>query len=542
MLANTSQKVKAQEASEEAGVIDEIGELKEVNMILGGRERVRHSGVIRPGIKVPVASATDQQKALYAKMYEEGEDFDVIDAAMLKAGSRTQQKSLLRPVNIDHFIIRDSDFSRPSDAEMIRQQYADEKGIVRRIPIWFPSNDIATAIPHNFVAFDGGHNVRCHSFYDGEDLKFRYLPKTFQGTAKPKDWLVLDTDDEHEATKACGYKVKFGGRYHFYIEGVKSVGEMILPTCSWYGLGDGVAVLRRIRTIYGRFSGLFDGRPFLELVKVKAKVKTPEGKRIDQWVVTVESTVDMIELQRYAENRPSRGVAALQLLNGGKSKSRESKPQIEPLKKEGDLADSSFAEEAVPQNPPTTTPGRSCPSMQSVDATLSAPMSSKQTEECASQLTELEKVKNDLSKHAMSRGVTTEELNAYAAFKLRQPLCDEQDCMRLHRLLKEMKCRLEANTEGFRSKCQELIAQERRNDPEIEGMWIEFERLADTYDLSLDHLKAHLVALTDGTTPDNMSHMQLQNAYREVDARLKRGSLDQFKNEIAGNFRACSRR
>jgi len=574
----------ANEQNEENNAIYETGDIKDVNMILGDRERVRYAGTVRPGIKIPVASTSKEQKDLYENLYADGVDFDTIDLQMLKLGKSTA-KSVLRPVNIDHFIIRDCDFKNPVHAEYIRSKYANENGKVTRLPIWFHSNEISTAIPHNFAAFDGAHNSRCFSYYDNDVLKFKYLPKDHKGPAKPEDWLILDTEDEQEATKACGYKVDFGGRYMFFVEGIKSVGEIILPTSSWYGLGDGVAVLRRIRSVYGRFSGLFEGKPFLELVKTKAKVKTPEGKRVDQWIVTIETAVDMIELQRYAENKPSRGFAALQLLNGGLSKTAEVKPPMEPQAagsldvKQTVVAGSAAnlkKESAMPSDKPDTGKTPDAGTVSTVTDTTSAASSSAAMPEAASKPTdskadsanpgssdtttaaasdtatgtdtgtatvadlplspEVQKALTGLRELATKSGLNEAELNAYAEFKLRQPLAKETDFSRLQRLYGELKSRLQADKAAVKTKCQELIIEATSLEPEVEGMWVEFGRMADMHDITLDHLKAHLTALT-GMAAEKMAVSVLQTSYREIEARLKRGNIDQFKREIAGNYR-----
>ena len=300
--------------------IIETGDLFEVNMILGNRERVRHAGVIRPGIKIPLASCTKEQQAVYARMLDEGHGFDEIDAEMLKIAPKGyDKKTCLRPANSDYFTIRDEDFKRPADAEYIRSHYADSDGKVRRIPCWLPLSDIEKVVPHNFRAFGGAANLRCVSFYDGSKLKFRYLPKDHKGPAKPEDWRVLDSDDEEAASKACGYKVVFGGMYRVYVPGVRSAGEIVVPTRSWYGMGEAVAILRRVRSILGRFDGLFQGQSFFELVKSQETVKTPDGKRQQQWIVTLELSVDPMELARYAEPQAvaARSAHAMRMLTGG---------------------------------------------------------------------------------------------------------------------------------------------------------------------------------------------------------------------------------
>ena len=298
--------------------IIESGDLHEVAMILGSRERIRHAGVIRPGIKIPLAGCSKAQKDLYTRMLDDGAGFTEIDAAMLALADKSYtKKTCLRPSNSDYFTIRDEDFKRPADAEYIRKHYSDADGKVRRIPCWLPMSDIEKVIPHNFRAFNAG-GLRCVSFYDEGRLKFKYLPKGFTGAPKPEDWLVLDTDDEDKATKACGIDVKFGGMYRVYVPGTRGAGEIVCPTQSWYGLGESVGVLKRVRSILGRFDGLFNGESFFELCKVAETVKNPEGKKVQQWIVTLELSVDPMELARYAEPQAvaARSVSALSLLTG----------------------------------------------------------------------------------------------------------------------------------------------------------------------------------------------------------------------------------
>lgn len=296
----------------------ETGDMGEVHMILGDRERIRHAGVIRPGIKIPLSGCTDAQKKLYAQMLDDGHGFEAIDSELLKIAPKGyDKKTCLRPSNSDYFTIRDQDFKRPADAEYIRKTFADSDGKVRRVPVWFSISDLEKVLPHGFRAFDGGGNLRCASFYDGAKLKFKYLPKDIKAP-KSEHWKILDTEDEDEATKACGYKVVFGGMYRVSIPGLRTVGEVLVPTRSWYGMGDGVAVLRRVKSILGRYDGLFQGEPFLELVKVPETIKGPDGKKTQQWIVTLELSVDPMELARYSEPQQvaARGMSALQMLSG----------------------------------------------------------------------------------------------------------------------------------------------------------------------------------------------------------------------------------
>lgn len=312
--------------------IVETGDLHEVAMILGDRERVRHAGVIRPGIKIPLSGCSQKQKDIYSRMLDEGHGFEAIDSAMLQVAEKGYtKKTCLRPANSDYFTIRDEDFRRPADAQYIRNNFADTDGKVRRIPCWFSQSDINKVMPHNFRAFSKG-GLRCVSFYDGSKLKFKYLPKEFQGSPKAEDWKILDSDDEALATKACGIEVKFGGMYRVYVPGTRGAGEIICPTQSWYGLGESVGVLRRVRSILGRFDGLLNGDAFFELCKVPEMVTTPEGKRQQQWIVTLELAADPMALARYAEPQAvaARSAEALSILTGRRAPVAE-QPPVEPV-------------------------------------------------------------------------------------------------------------------------------------------------------------------------------------------------------------------
>jgi len=300
----------------------ETGDTEEVAMILGHKEKIRCAGIVRPGIKVLKKGAKPEEIAKFKQMEAEGYGYDQIDIAL--GGKPKTATSRLFPSNSDYFVVRDCDFKKPGDAQFIRKNYADPDGRVRRIPVWFTQGQIDRVMPHGFKAFDGNGHVRCFSFYnEAGDLCFRYVPKSVPNpkkglVAEGGDWLILDSDDEAEAGKACGYKVTFGGMYRVNVVGLRGLEEVIVPTKSWYGLGYSVATLRRVRSILGRFDGLVNGQPFFELCKVSEEVTTPDGKKQDQWLVTLELSVDPIELAQYAEPQAvaARANRAMQMFSG----------------------------------------------------------------------------------------------------------------------------------------------------------------------------------------------------------------------------------
>ena len=121
-------------------------------------------------------------------------------------------------------------------------------------------------------------------------------------------------------------KGKNGSTRRKILNGLRGLEEVIVPTKSWYGLGYSVATLRRVRSVLGRFDGLVNGQPIFELCKVPEEVITPDGKKQKQWIVTLELSIDPIELARYAEPAAvaARSASALSLLTGRR-------PEPEPV-------------------------------------------------------------------------------------------------------------------------------------------------------------------------------------------------------------------
>lgn len=304
----------------------EGGDLDAVKTILGDSCRIKHSGVIRPGIKVCLSSCTDKEKAIYAKMYAEGHSFDEIDQALggnkpIEGQQGKFTKSKLRPANCDYFTIRREDFKNPADADMINEKFADPDGRVRRIRIWFPIGDLHLIAPHGYRGFSGDGSVKCYSEFDGSGkLICHYIPTDEQMAAKKERRRPKYTTRPCDHESCAAYEKKhcdFGGMIRFNIPGMRGMGEVIIPTTSIYGLRDAIANLKRVRDVFGRFFGLFQGEPFFELIKQQEEVKAPDGSRQKQFVPTIEPCVDLMELARHAEVKATRGAAAINMFNGG---------------------------------------------------------------------------------------------------------------------------------------------------------------------------------------------------------------------------------
>jgi hypothetical protein len=465
----------------------ETGGYEDVCMFLGKRDKIRPTGTIHGGAKVPKNSCTEAEKAKFKQLEAKGMDYDEIDKAI--GGVPKSAKSKLYPTNIDYFVIRDSDFKRPQDAQFIREHFADADGKVRRIPIWLTTGDIDTAIPLSHRAFDGGNNLRAYSFYEGTTLMLKYVPTSVGPVPKKEDWITTEFDPDKPPADGPN-RIKFGGMFKFNVQEIPGAGEIVVPTQSWNGLGDAVAVLRRIEAVFGRFHGLYKDKPFLELVKVNQIVKTPEGKKPQQ-LVTIECSVDMAELAIHAEKKVVRGATAMNVLNGGRS--GNAPPEISATA--GKAADIPVTAEK--QAPADKTAG-SAPAekqapvggeaSQSAKAPAAGSEAGNKAEENQSGdappsiVAECQKEVDALYKMAAKAGLTDLELEAYGNFKMKNPIYAELDPARLKKLRLELEERLKADPKAVKARCQEILKETSANGksgasgtnpletPEVEGI------------------------------------------------------------------------
>jgi len=280
-----------------AGLI-ETGDTEDVQMLLGHKDRLRCGGIIRTGVKVPKSSCTDAEKKKFLELEAQGMGYEAIDAAI--GGVSRSAKSKLVPRNANHFVVRANDFGRPSDAEYILNNFADPDSKVRSLPIWLSQDAIEKCVQNGFCAFNGGGQLVAASFYEGKELRVRYLPKDFKGGAvKKEDWKIAKLDPDNPVDPA-GRKLDFGAIFRFNVPGLKGFDEVVCISRSWFGASYSIALLRRVRSILGRFSGLLNGQPFLQLSKVAEEIRH-DGKTVTQYIPVIELSIDPMELARYAE-------------------------------------------------------------------------------------------------------------------------------------------------------------------------------------------------------------------------------------------------
>jgi len=491
--------METQETTDNTTAVSRIlasNDVEGVKLILGDRERVQHAGVVRPGIKVPLASCSDKEKEIYTRMYAEGKGFDEIDAALggnvpIQGQQGKFSKSKLRPSNCDYFRVCRSDFRNPADADMIMQKYADPAtGHLYRIPIWFPHDTLHLIVPHGYRGFGGDGSVKCYSEFDEKgQLICHYIPQAEQEAARKDKRRPQFTTRICDQTTCASYEKKrcdFGGLLRFNVPGMRSLGGVIMPTTSIHGLSEIIASLKSLLNpdLFGRFSGLFNGEPFLELCKFQKEVTAPDGSRQVQWVPTVELSVDPMELARHAERKLERGAMALRMFND--------KPTAE-----------AFAAQHI-----TPTPAAVTPEPQTTEATTGA---------AAGPDPAIQQAMDAIHALATKHQLTAEEADAW----LKKQIGESPDINTLRTFYADFRTLL-ATPDGV-SQVKSLSQEPPLAlDLEISAMWDEIGKLADAHDIPVDAIKGWLTANAFGVMPEDLALEDLQRGYRDIEAELKK--------------------
>lgn len=216
----------------------------------------RHSGVIRPGINLAPEGAKHK-----------------------------------KPRNVDFFTPDANTFDDPRDAQMLMDKYADNDGI-HRLPIWLHTDDLSLAAPHGLCLFKAGGLV-CRALRSADNDVNTAIRFDNQGRR------VVECDPEkcHDhISGAC----KFSGRLYFYVPGQLSPNPLMLPTTSLNSFKLIYSALNNIKRVRGGIRLLHNGKPFINLIKVKKDVRRPgpDGAfiRAPQWLVSLSLTIPMDEL------------------------------------------------------------------------------------------------------------------------------------------------------------------------------------------------------------------------------------------------------
>jgi|Deesub1362A_J573_1020465.scaffolds.fasta_scaffold04420_5 hypothetical protein len=228
---------------------------------------LRHAGVIRPGVNLAPEDARRK-----------------------------------RPRNVDYFTPDPSTFDDPRDAGDLVERFADQDGRIRRLPVWFHSDDLSVVAPHGLYLFRTGGLV-CRSLRAAAEDRSLAIRFDREGRR------VVECDPERCPDHLSG-DCRFSGRLLFYVPGQRSPNPLMLPTTSLNSFRLIHSALANVRAVRGSIRMLHRGRPFLELVKVRKEVlrAVEDGfVRTPQWLIALRLTVPMEELARDAAAEPHRG-------------------------------------------------------------------------------------------------------------------------------------------------------------------------------------------------------------------------------------------
>lgn len=345
--------------------------------VLGERQaRLPVGGKIRPGIKVLTRDAKEAKddkgihhaQSLYDKLAKEGFGWDEIEKQVKAKIGFT--KSPLTPKNVPYFTVFRHDFSIPEVADKIMELYGSDgpDGFrLYRFPVIFPVDFWQTLLPHRLrvytanelvywseYAADGTRYCKMHAPVEmiGDD-KNKRAKRPFGGRSiilRPENDGICNPNNcpEYQVRKCT-----LSGAYLFYIPGIPGTSAIELPTTSIYSLMQARQKMEMIAFMRGgKISGTVAGKPMFFISKKLQEVSqidpaTGKPKRVKQWLIELESTLDMTAF--FAANEPQ------QALEAGQDAARvieHGDAEFDEPGRESETPGTGTAEVTVPPPPP----------------------------------------------------------------------------------------------------------------------------------------------------------------------------------------------
>ncbi|MGO9014381.1 MAG: hypothetical protein ACLQF0_05325 [Dissulfurispiraceae bacterium] len=306
----------------------ESGDTASLSTILGSSFRDPIAGIIRPGIKVLVKDATEEEHKIYSEMVAVGESFVAIEKRL--------GKERLRAQNVDYFTIRTNDCkARPSEVEKIYKLYADTDGKLREFPVVFRDNSWQDIIPHSLRCWSAGGLKFQSRFVPKEagngqvkmervcEFPLKEAGKRSLGPVKKGQRPCAPEDCPEYQSKAC----RLDGLIKFFVPGITGIGIWVIHTVSWNSLVNIKSGLETVQDMTkGKLAGKFPvngkNQPIFRLRKVEDTVnrRDPKGQvlKTDQFLINLDLDVDITDLMDYGESAAvrERGQRAIATLSG----------------------------------------------------------------------------------------------------------------------------------------------------------------------------------------------------------------------------------
>lgn len=292
-------------------------------------------GTIRSGIMVPTREAAKNVALVeaYQTGVDAGDSFKSLNDRLKK--DFNLQKNPLTPRNAPYFSVRPDDFAMPEIAGRILDLYGEDRGEgqhLYRFPVVFPVDQRLSVIPHQFAAYTASER-RYWSEYGADGTRYCMMKAPVERDPRarraPKVWggrasiLRPDNGGTCEPNKCAEYQsgmCALTGRFVFYVPGIPGVKAIQLKTRSIYSLRAALEQLSLVGFIRGgRISGLHDGQPLFWITKREEEVsmldQDGKPKRVKQYLIALESSIDMTAMMSSApqlEQRASEAVASLE--------------------------------------------------------------------------------------------------------------------------------------------------------------------------------------------------------------------------------------
>ncbi len=191
------------------------------------------------------AAGNSKAQAIYMNGVAQGKSFEDIEREIAEAAP--DLKRPLVPKNVPYFTVRAGDFANRHIAQQILDTHGEDRGDgVRRLyrfPVVFPADTWQSVMPHELVAWGASGRKYCSEYSPDGRTRFCkcYAPVPTNAEGKRairlfggrKSVLRKDHDGLCEPEACLEYQRRecnLGGRFIFYIPGIKSIDAIELAT------------------------------------------------------------------------------------------------------------------------------------------------------------------------------------------------------------------------------------------------------------------------------------------------------------------------
>jgi Recombination directionality factor-like len=276
------------------------------------------SGIVRMGLRRITPKAMSNPTVL--KLYEQALTGDITMKQAEVEALKLGVKNPFYPTNTQHFNIHPLEVEGGrATVEYLISNYGEDRGEglkIYRFPVIFPDvpNGIDGVFKSKFEVHQGPTKYSSEYTDAGQRICVYRAPIDVSQQSKRKKFVAREKKvrgpcDPATCSEFAAGACRFTGTLHFYIPGVSGSGTWILKTGSTNAAED---VFLRLDDLYTRCKGRLpnftpEGNPVFALTK---KLKTMKyfdesgvERKADQWVLSLETVIDMSKLMLVEERK-----------------------------------------------------------------------------------------------------------------------------------------------------------------------------------------------------------------------------------------------